>query len=108
MSILDQQLNSSTAEDQVKRLIGNGQNLFRILLSYYSQNVNIFWKNGEFTPEQIGAAMGDRAAEMFALNGELRTFINTLKPNSTDSIDQTIGDFVINEDNTITITPPVE
>jgi hypothetical protein len=73
----------------------------------YNQGAKIFWANGQgATPNEIAAALGTDAAEVFTLHYLLGQLLAGVKPDSITEGQALIGQATLNEDGTVTIPEP--
>lgn len=104
MSILDQPLRSGpSAEMVVNRLKTQAYRQFQSLIENYETGLRNFWKNPNFTPQELSDALGPQAYELFALHGTIRHIIESVKPDQHLTPVSNYGAFTVNPDGTITI-----
>lgn len=82
------------------------KNIYNNMLSSYSRGIKLFWDNATATPEEISAALGNDAKELFELHYRLGQLISSVDPIAVVSASSVIGQFTMNEDGTVTILPP--
>lgn len=109
MSILDGSPNTqpSPGEQAAERLKRITKNTYDQMVMAFNDGAEIFWSNRMgATPEEVGAALGSDAGEIFALHAKLGALIGGVKPEAIAHGLSVVGDFTINEDGTVTIIPP--
>lgn len=101
MSILQTEISKSQiiGESLISEAIG----LYNHMSETYTNGTLKFWKNPECSPAEIAGSLGNKGKELFLLHYQLGQLLNSINPGSTDSINNIIGNFTINEDGTITI-----
>lgn len=106
MSVLDQNLPSrfNSAQEVANQLKQNAKNTFRNLVGSYNANARLFWSNPAFTPNQIAAALGTDAAELFQLHAKIGELLASVKPDSVTQVLALVQPFTVNEDGTVTIS----
>lgn len=106
MSILnDQPINEpSPAEIAAQRLIQITRRTYQQMVSSFNEGSKIFWQNSDgLTPTQVAIALGTDGKEIFQLHYKLGELIASIKPETIQEGLSVIGQFVMNEDGTITI-----
>lgn len=109
MSILDGSPNTQPppGDQAAERLKRIAKNTYDQMVMAFNDGSEIFWANRMgATPEEVGAALGADAREIFALHAKLGQLIGEVKPEAIAHGLSLVGDFTINEDGTITIVPP--
>lgn len=76
---------------------------FEQMVMAFNQGSNNFWKNPRVTPQQIAAALGTDAKEVFELHGKLGALLASVKPEAVADGASVVGQFTMNEDGTVTI-----
>lgn len=69
----------------------------------YSMLIQRLWKNNHYTPQEILAELGDKAADIVEYQEKLKCFLNDCVPDSTTDIDSEIPLYTKNSDGTVTI-----
>ena len=80
--------------------------IYNNMLGVFNRGSKMFWDNTNATPEQIAAALGNDAKELFSLHYKLGQLISTIDPVAISEGSSVIGQFTMNEDGTVTILPP--
>lgn len=107
MSILDKDSNINPADAAADKLRKITKNTFDQMVIAFNQGSNIFWSNNMgATPEEIAASLGSDAGEIFYLHARLGELIGLVKPEKIQNGLSIVGDFVINEDNSVSIIKP--
>lgn len=108
MSILDNPVvNEITpATRQANQIKHNVKFTFQNMVSAFNQGSKQFWSNPQATPSQIAAALGTDAKEVFELHHKLGTLLAQVRPQAIEEGLAVVGEFVYNEDGTVTIRPP--
>lgn len=107
MSILDS-VGENSVEAQVSSRIKNQtKQTFQNMVNAFNEGSKIFWQNPRgLTPAQIAEALGTDAKEVFELHYALGQLIGAVKPEAIEQGLSIIGQFVMNEDGTVTVNPP--
>ena len=67
----------------------------------------MFWQNPQgLTPDEIAAALGTNAQEVFALHYKLGQLIGSVKPEAIAEGFSLVGEFTYNEDGSVTVVHP--
>lgn len=109
MSILDRDLSNDQpppASQAAERLIRMTKNTYAQMVMAFNHGSHVFWTNGEATPEEVAAALGSDAKEVFYLHARLGELIGLVKPEAIAEGLSVVGEFTMNEDGTVTILPP--
>ena len=107
MSILDSIGENSVADQVSNRIKNQTKQTFQNMVNSFNEGSKTFWQNPRgLTPTQIATALGTDAREVFELHYALGQLINSIKPESIQEGWNTIGQFTMNEDGTVTILPP--
>lgn len=93
------------AKERVKKYIHeNSKRFFDSMIRNYNDQMKTFWKNDNgLTPQQVSDALGVRAASLFILGGQLRTFILSINPAVESELENPVNKFTINPDGTVVI-----
>ena len=86
-----------TVEKVVGRLGKMAVNSYSQMLSSYEQTLRAFWRNPNFTPQEIVDGMGADALEFFTLHGKLKAFLLEVNPDAAITDSSTLGTFVVDE-----------
>lgn len=108
MSILDNNNNAPnsapTAKVAANRLIQMTRQTYQQMVRSFNQGSKVFWDNGMgFSPQEIAQELGTDAKEVFELHGKLGQLIASIKPEAIAEGTSLVGNFVVNEDGTVTI-----
>lgn len=108
MSILNQPSNPQIdpATRAANMLKNNARQTFNMMAQAFNQGSKNFWNNPNSSPQEIAAALGNDAREIFELHYQLGTLLSTIKPESITEGSSVIGQFTMNDDGTVTIIPP--
>jgi ABC-type Fe3+-citrate transport system substrate-binding protein len=111
MSILDNnrpdRVETPKAKIAANLLIRMTKQTYQQMVQSFNQGAQIFWKNGMgATPSEIAAELGEDAKEVFELHHKLGQLIATVKPEAIAEGVDLVGNFIINEDSTVTIVEP--
>lgn len=106
MGVLDINTNIEPAPEvqASRRIIADTQRLFLMMVRNFNEGAKNFWQNSEATPEQIADALGANAAEVFYLHARLGELIALVKPEAIAEGLSVVGEFIMNEDGTVTVT----
>lgn len=112
MSILDRDPSRDQpppAAQAAERLIRMTKNTYDQMVMAFNEGANVFWSNRMgATPEEVAAALGADAKEVFYLHARLGELIGLVKPEAIAEGLSVVGNFTMNEDGTVTILPPPE
>lgn len=75
--------------------------LYDNMLATFTEIFTTVWANPNLTPQQVMDAMGDRAAQMFAMAQLCVATLNGAVPNSVDGTPPL--PFTVNNDGTVTV-----
>jgi hypothetical protein len=75
------------------------------MVGVFNRGSKMFWDNPNATPQQIVAALGPDAKQLFELHYKLGQLISTVNPADISEGSSVIGEFTMNEDGTVTILP---
>lgn len=109
MSILDNPVvNEITpAMRQANQIKQNARTAFQNMVTAFNQGARQFWRNPQASPSHIAAALGTDAKEVFELHAKLGALLAQVRPEAIQEGLAIVGQFTYNEDNTVTIKPPV-
>lgn len=106
MSILnDEPINEpQPAEIAVQRLIQITKRTYQQMVNSFNEGSKIFWQNPDgLTPAEMAMALGTDGKEIFQLHYKLGELIASIKPETIQEGLSVIGQFMMNEDGTVTI-----
>lgn len=88
----------------------HARNTYQQLIRTFNGTAQEFWRNSQATPQEIAAALGTDAVEVFQLHAKIGALIADVDPTTIAAGLAVVGEFVYNEDGTveIVITPPTE
>ena len=106
MSILDKPTTSAVTPAQLEaaKIRADAFENFQRLVAAYEYGLKQFWANDNATPQEIAAALGTDAGEVFQLHGTLADVIRTVKPDANISSASDYGTFTANADGSITVS----
>lgn len=91
------------AADNIRR---QARHTFNTMVQAFNAGSKLFWQNSNATPEEVAAALGTDAQEIFELHAKLGQLIATVKPTAIVAGVSVVGQFEYNEDGTVTVLPP--
>lgn len=110
MSILDRDPSNDQpppASQAAERLIRMTKNTYDQMVMAFNHGSEVFWSNRMgATPEEVAAALGSDAKEVFYLHARLGELIGLVKPEAIAEGLSVVGEFTMNEDGTVTVLPP--
>jgi hypothetical protein len=110
MSILDRDPSNDQpppASQAAERLIRMTKNTYDQMVMAFNHGSEVFWSNRMgATPEEVSAALGSDAKEVFYLHARLGELIGLVKPEAIAEGLSVVGEFTMNEDGTVTVIPP--
>lgn len=110
MSILNRQeqvSEPSPAERAAKQMVRQAKSLYEGLVGTFNEGAKNFWKNPRATPQEIAAALGTDAKEVFELHAKVGAFVASINPEAIAPGQAVVGQFSYNADGTVTV-PVVE
>jgi hypothetical protein len=113
MSILDNNNNVPEPVPPAKiaadRLINQARTTYQQMVQAFNNGSRVFWANGMgASPEAIALELGTDAKEVFELHYKLGQLIASVKPEAISEGVSLVGQFTMNEDGTVTVTPVSE
>lgn len=93
-----------TPQEIASNLKIQAKNIYNNMLNTYTRGVKLFWDNPNATPQEISNALGTDAKELFELHYKLGQLISSVDPIAIATGATVIGQFIMNEDGTVTIT----
>jgi hypothetical protein len=102
-------LNNQQPDPAVKiavQLKAEAKFLYGHMVNAFNKGAKTFWANAQATPEDIAAALGTDAVEVFSLHAKLGALLATVDPAAIAAGAAVVGQFEYNEDGTVTIEEP--
>lgn len=88
------------------QLVQQTRNTFQQLVQAFNAGAEVFWRNPRATPEEISAALGTNAREVFELHGKIGRLLAEVRPAAIVPGMAVVGQFTYNEDGTVTVVQP--
>lgn len=110
MSILNrnnQPAEVSPAERTARQMVRQAKELYDGLVGTFNEGARNFWQNSRATPQEIAAALGTDAKEVFELHHKIGVFIAGINPEAIAPGAAVVGEFTYNADGSVTV-PVVE
>ena len=110
MSILnrqEQRMEVSPAVRAARQMVNQAKTTYDNLVSTFNEGSKNFWTNPRATPQEIAAALGTDAKEVFELHAKIGAFIAGINPEAIAPGQAVVGQFSYNADGTVTV-PVVE
>lgn len=114
MSIISKQVTDQPAPDKMaaQQILRQARSLFQLILTHHKQGYRMVWNNPRATPEEVIAALGTDAVEVFSLSSQLGTLLaaavgNDMKKIVEHGIPTGVPEgysYKANEDGTITLS----
>lgn len=80
---------------------------YQQMVDSFNRGAIMFWQNPQgLSPDEIAAALGPNAQEVFALHYKLGQLIGEVKPEAIAEGVSVVGEFTYNEDGSVTIVHP--
>lgn len=80
---------------------------YQQMVESFNRGSVMFWQNPQgVTPDDIAAALGTNAQEVFALHYKLGQLIGSVKPEAIVEGFSLVGEFIYNEDGSVTVVHP--
>jgi hypothetical protein len=92
-----------TAERVANQIVNQTRMTFQQLVSVYNEGARSFWANPRATPQEVAAALGTNAAEVFNLHAKIGTLLAEVKPDAITAGQAVVGQFTVNADGTVTV-----
>lgn len=108
MSILNNpaQPQVPVAERVASQIVNQTRMTFQQLVSVYNEGARSFWSNPRATPQEVAAALGTNAAEVFGLHAKIGALLDEVKPDATGPGKAVVGQFTVNADGSVTVPTP--
>jgi hypothetical protein len=110
MSILDREFEPerpAPAKMAANRLIQMTKQTYNQMVQSFNQGSKVFWANSMgASPEAIASELGTDAKEVFELHSKLGQLIASVKPEAIAEGASVVGQFIMNEDGTVTVIAP--
>ena len=105
MSILDNlnPQNPTPSEAAAQKIVNQTRETFRLMTRSFNEGSKMFWQNLRATPSEIAEKLGTDAREVFELHYALGQLISNIKPEAISEGWSAIGEFIMNEDGTVTV-----
>jgi hypothetical protein len=80
---------------------------YQQMVDTFNRGAIMFWQNPQgLTPDEIAAALGTNAQEVFSLHYKLGQLIGSVKPEAIAEGFSAVGEFTYNEDGSVNIVVP--
>ena len=109
MSILDNGPGNIVppANRVANQLVNMTVRTYQQMVDSFNRGAIMFWQNPQgITPDEIAAALGPNAQEVFALHYKLGQLIGEVKPQAIAEGVSVVGQFNYNEDGSVTVVHP--
>lgn len=109
MSILDRQEQREEPTPAVRtarQMVRNAKATYDGLVATFNQGAASFWANPRATPQEIAAALGTDAKEVFELHAKVGAFIASINPEAIAPGTAVVGQFSYNADGSVTVPVP--
>jgi hypothetical protein len=93
-------------EQIAQALKTQAKSVYLNMVNTFNRGSKMFWNNPNATPEQLSAALGNDAKQLFELHYKLGQLISTIDATAISEGSSVVGQFTMNEDGTVTILPP--
>lgn len=107
MSILNNNNNNNQplpAEVAAQKLIQITKHTYQEMVNAFNQGAEIFWNNSMgASPIDIADKLDTNAKEIFELHYKLGQLLSSVNNNTIADANNLIGDFILNQDGTVTI-----
>ena len=110
MSILNRQeqpVEVSPAVRTARQMVRQTKNTYDGLVGSFNEGARSFWANPRATPQEVAAALGADAKEVFELHHKIGLFLAEIDPAAIAAGVAVVGQFTYNADGTVTV-PVVE
>lgn len=109
MSILnrqDQMAEVSPAVNAARNMVRQTKMTYDGLVLAFNQGAKNFWRNPRATPQEIAAALGTDAKEVFELHAKVGAFIASINPSAIAEGQSVVGEFSYNANGSVTVPTP--
>lgn len=106
MSILnrqEQRAEISPAQRTAQQMVRQAKSLYDGLVATFNEGARNFWQNPRATPQEIAAALGTDAKEVFELHAKVGAFVASINPEAVAPGAAVVGEFSYNADGTVTV-----
>jgi hypothetical protein len=80
---------------------------YQQMVDSFNRGSVMFWQNPQgLSPDEIAAALGPNAQEVFSLHYKLGQLIGSVKPEAIAEGFSLVGEFTYNEDGSVTVVVP--
>lgn len=80
---------------------------YQQMVETFNRGAIMFWQNPQgLTPDEIAAALGTNAQEVFQLHYKLGQLIGSVKPEAIAEGFSVVGEFTYNEDGSVNVVHP--
>jgi len=110
MSILnrqEQRAEVSPAVRAARQMVHQTKATYDGLVAAFNDGAKNFWSHPRATPQEIAAALGTDAKEVFELHAKIGAFLAEINPESIAPGQAVVGEFSYNADGSVTV-PVVE
>lgn len=110
MSILErsnQPVEPAPAERVARDMVRQTKEIYDGLVGAFNEGAKNFWQHPRATPQDIAAALGTDAKEVFELHAKIGAFIASINPGAIAPGQAVVGQFSYNADGSVTV-PVVE
>ncbi len=109
MSILDNGPGNIVppANRVANQLVNMTVRTYQQMVDSFNRGAIMFWQNPQgLSPDEIAAALGPNAQEVFALHYKLGQLIGEVKPQAIAEGVSVVGQFTYNQDGSVTVVHP--
>lgn len=109
MSILnrqDQRAEVTPAVRAARMMVQQAKATYDSLVSAFNDGAKNFWGNPRATPQEIAAALGTDAKEVFQLHAKVGAFVASINPEAVAPGKALVGEFTYNADGSVTVPVP--
>lgn len=109
MSILnrqEQREEQTPAVRTARQMVRNAKVTYDGLVGSFNEGAKNFWQNPRATPQEIAAALGTDAKEVFELHAKVGAFIASINPEAIAPGAAVVGQFSYNADGSVTVQVP--
>lgn len=92
-----------TPEAIAQLLKNQAKMIYNNMINVFNRGSKLFWNNPNATPEQIAAALGTDAKELFELHAKLGQLLATIDTAAITEGASVVGNFVYEQDGRVTV-----
>lgn len=89
-----------------RQMVRQAKGTYDALVAAFNDGAKQFWSNPRATPQEIAAALGTDAKEVFELHAKVGAFVASINPEAIADGQAVVGQFSYNADGSVTVPVP--